>query len=523
MTQQSRLPGNSGGDNSTTFTILIGNIPLERLGTENTTLAYAGRVPNYNFSEIINNQVMTVVTEYQTFTIESFKSFALLPPRTVFTVAPNEGQRGTRVSLQGNDLVGVGFSVAVSRVQLGSNEADVISVSLRTMIQVRANSGNYMENGSITINTTQSFENRAYDGPYTYIENAWTQLSDGNITRIVPSAAQEGSEVFLCGVRILGGGITISSIQLNSLIFTASSSGSPPLNITEPECIQVQVGSSTGTTGRISVTSDTGSLVESTENFTLARIDSITPAIGQPGTIVTVRGQGLLSGTNPTIVLAFLSDVSADVISFSDAEVVLRARDPPTPVINVINETTGATEVLDEYFGVMGGVQIIVSNPYNTSSTFTVSNPSGWQLEERGRITDVDPAYGQVGTLITLTGTNLLAYGSMLIHATIGGVNATILAGATNSQVQLITPSIQNTVDTLEIMLYSDTGATIRDPLGFDNLEPGIISNITPSQGQNGTLGELSMTHRKKVNSCYLIMNYYTKKAKVMIITISWL
>ena len=494
MTQQSCLPGRCG-DNSTSFTIVIDGIPLERLNTENA-LDYAGRVPNFDFNSVSGNRDMTIVTEYQTFRVQVFLSFRLVRQPPMFVVSPSVGQRGTRVDIQGSGLLEVYINAEVNRVLLGSNEADIVRTSSSEMvIQVRARSGSYMENGSVTINTTQLFDNRLYDGPYIYIENSWTQLSDGSITRIVPQAAQEGSEILVCGARILGGGNTISSVQLDSVSFPllASLPGPHLLNITEPECLQVQVGSGTGattTTGRINVTSDTGAFVESTENFTIARIDSITPSIGQPGTIVTVRGQGLLSGTNPTSVLAYLSDVSAYVISFSDTEIVLRARDPPTPIVNVINETTGATEAPDEFFGVMGGVQISVPNPYNASMTFTVSTLSGWQLEERGVITNVDPEFGQVGTLITVTGTNLLAYGNMLTHATIGGVNATILNGANSNQVQLVTPSI--TIGSIyDIILYSNTGATIRDPLAFENLEPGIITVIMPNQGQNGTFGEL--------------------------------
>ena len=490
MTQLSCLPGECG-DNSTTFTVVSNGIPLQSLDTQNTTLKYAGRLPNFDTS---GNRDLSIITEYQTFRLFLFLAYELVPSGTISSVSPSFGQRGTRVTITGNQLRGVGLNTVVSRVLLGGYESEIVDASSDMTIQVRTRSGLPMENGSIMINSTQMFENRLYDGPYTYLENGWTQLRDGVITRIVPLAAQEGREIYVCGTGILGGGNSISSAQFGAANFPILTSipATPPFTITESECIQVQVGSpssSTVTSGTITVTSNTGSYVESTDNFTIASIQVISPNRGQPGTVVTITGCGFLSGTTSGAPLVFLNDVHADLISFSSTEIVVRARDPPTLLPRIINETTGATEPPPQYFGVMGGVRIEVANPFSTNGIFTVSSATGWQLEENGMISEITPSFGQYGTRITIQGTNLLAYGE-LTHVTVDGVNATILDGASNSVVRIIAPNI-TAITFVDIMVYSDTGATIRGPLIFEYREAGVVTDVSPSEGQNGTFGEL--------------------------------
>ncbi len=492
MTQGSCLPGECG-DNSTNFTVTVSGILLENLNTSGTSLKYAGRVPNFQSHNGVIE--ITFMTEYQIFRLPVFLSYRLVAPGVIGSVMPSSGQRGTRVTIDGTRLKGLDVNVDVSSVRIGSNVAEIIATS-DSQIRVRARTGLPIGNESIRINSTQMFENRFYDGPYTYAENVWTQLQDGVATTIIPAAAQEGREIFICGTDILGGGSSVSQVQLQSTSFPVLSGGTanpPPFNILEPECIQVQVGLSSSTTqGIINVTSDTGAFVESVNSFTIANVDSISPTRGQVGTIVTIRGLGLLSGTTSGTVSALLSGVAASVIRSSSTEVILQAGEPPISRPVIINATTGATEAPPQYYGVEGGVLILVRNPYGTSSDFfNVSTATGWQLEVSGMINNTYPIFGQVGTRITISGTNLLAYGTGLTHVTVGGVNATILDGASNSLVLINAPLLQ-TFRSVEMILYSDTGASIRSsPQAFEYREPGEVTETFPNQGQNGTFGKL--------------------------------
>lgn len=485
------VPGECG-DSSTTFDIIVGDITLERLSTVNTTVKYAGRFPNFQGDSI--GAELTVVTQYQEFRLRAFLTINLFEPDPI-TATPNIGQRGTNVLVQGNDLFGFGHNVAISRVRLGNADADIIDSSSRMQLQVQPRSGN-AGTGSIRINTTDTFEGIAYDGPYFYLEDGWTQLRDGNITDIVPPAAQQGRDVLLCGNDLLGNGTNITMIEhgLNMLLqLQPSPTPSTPLQ-PGSECLEVRVPNTLQDTneGIIVITSNTGALVASISSFEVSAIETVIPSRGQAGTVVTISGRALLSGYPTRMPQVFLSDVFTTLIRWNDSEIVVRAGTPPVINPRVINATTGATEPPPQIIGVMGNVVIEVVDPLDSSVIFNVSDDAGWQYEELGAIDTVVPAFGQFGTLITVNGSNLLAYGNRLTHAMIGGMNATILDGASNSKVRLVVPDA-STIGLVDVTLFSDTGASVRGSRIFQYRERGVISAALPSQGQDGTFGKIFM------------------------------
>ena len=466
------------GDNSTSFDLMIGNILLERLSTANTTLRYVGRFPDFRGAS--SPADIQVITPYQVFTLPVFITFTLFDSQPIDSVTPNMGQRGTNVILRGDDLLGVGRDVTLSSVSLGGTDVVIVDGSDRRMIRVRASSG-MPGVGGVQINTTQEFEGMMYNGPYTFMGGVWTQLLDGNITNLVPLAAQLGREVLLCGSRLLGGGTSVDSVQHNNNTFTLLQPLpilSSSISVPGPECLQVQLpGTLQGArVDSVTITSDTGSIVTSALNFSIANIDSVSPSRGQAGTTVSIRGLGLLSGFESVQPTVFLSGVLAIVMSSSNSEIVVRAGTPANP---------------QQVVGVSGGVLIEVTSPFNASVFFNVSSNTGWQYEEDGQVDTAVPNFGQFGTLLTINGSNLLAYGTGLTHATVDGVNATVLDGATSSLVRLRVPDIRNRTGPVDITLFSDTGARVRGSNIFALRERGVVLNAVPSQGQNGTLGKI--------------------------------
>lgn len=483
------IPGECG-DNSTNFDLLVGDITLERLSTRNTTLKYAGRLPNFEGTPVVQ---FTVVTQYQTFRLPAFFSLNLVQPSPI-TVTPNVGQRGTNVLIQGSDLLGHGnTNQAISRVRLGDSDADIMGSSSRTEVQVQARSGTAM-NGTVRINTTDTFDGVVYDGPYSYLENGWTQLNDGSITSIIPPAAQSGRSVLLCGDNLLGNGMNISMIRHGSNILSVNQPSPlltvPPAGQPGSECLEVRVPDTVlnNDESPVEITSNTGAIVTSTSNFTVAAIESVTPNRGQPGTIVTIRGRALLSGFPTSMPQVFLSDLFtlATLIRASSSEIVVMAQAPP-----LLNPTaaTGTGMPPPQVIGVPGHVVIEVMDG---SRRFNVSDDMGWQYEESGVIDMVIPGFGQFGTLVTISGRNLLAYGNSLTHVTVGDVNATVLSGATDSTVQLLIPD-STTTGLVSIVLFSDTGAEVSGFMVFEYRERGNVSAVAPSRGQNGTFGKIFM------------------------------
>lgn len=495
LTSTSCVPSECG-DNSTSFDIIIGDIMLERLSIQNTSLKYAGRLPNFQGPDISNAEVQ-IVTQYQTFRPPQFSfEFTLRQPQPITTVAPNIGQRGTNVTISlGSDPFGPGNNITVSRVRFGETDTDIISAMPLTTLNVRARSAS-PGRVTIRINTTDTFENASYDGPYAYMENGWNQTADGNITDIIPAAAQLGRTIHLCGSRLLGGGTSVSTVQLGLTRFMQLQS--TPLVSISPfpgeECIQAQIpvtSQDSNETNVLLIMSNTGALVQSVDNFTISAIESVTPSRGQVDTIVTIRGRGLLSGYSSGSVN--LTGVSARVLRQNNTEIVVRAGPLPSFNPTTADPMTGATQAPLQIVGVMGSIVIGVQNPFDNNVTFNVSNDTGWQYEEAGVINNISPNFGQNGTLITITGTNLLAYGSNLTHATIGGINATIVGGVTtNTMIRLIVPN-SDMPAIVDVILYSNTGATVRGASSmFQYRDRGVVLSAQPNEGQRGTYGELT-------------------------------
>ena len=434
-----------------------------------------------------------ISTQYQEFTLQRSLNVDLFRPGTITSITPSQGQRGTRVTIRGQRLLGRGDFISLSRILLGQIEADFAEDPDRNSetIEIRAGIGGIPGNVSLTLNTTHNFPNEMmpFPGPYLYLENAWVQLEDGIVRDIIPAAAQPGRTVLLCGNRLLGGGTTIRTLLLAGETFSVLNStpmAFTSLMSTSQECIMAVVPTPTavGTTGRAILEADTGALVESSNNFTFAGITSIMPQSGQPGTIVTISGVALLSGFNTATPTVYLNGVQATLMTYSSTSIIVRAANPPAPV------GSGMMSTLDDLFGTAGDVSIVVDgNNITNLNTFSVSMESAWTYLAPGQITSISPNFGQFQTRIFINGTNLLGYGSSLVRATIGGVNATIET-TTISQVVLLTPDLGSNRQNATIMLFSDSGAVIIGENLFNYREQGMIVSTVPSQGQNGTYGE---------------------------------
>ena len=63
---------------------------------------------------------------------------------------------------------------------------------------------------------------------------------------------------------------------------------------------------------------------------------------------------------------------------------------------------------------------------------YSLSLIDSWTYLEAGEIEDLDPAFGQIGTRITICGTNLLGYGSDLREVRMNGLAANIVSTKIN-------------------------------------------------------------------------------------------
>ena len=448
---------------------------LEKLAAD--ALFFTVRFPDTNTTTLMASLV--IQTFYSQLTTDTGIVDYFIP-FPIANITPTQGQNGTIVDIRGDNLLGRGNGVIeLQRVVVGSSEADILE-SGQTRIQARVNSGT-PGSRNIMINTTQTLDSQSYNGPYTYSNTLWTQLEDGVVSELIPPAAQGGVNISIVGERLLGGGNEITTLTIagqNVTIFT-----SVPISDGPSEYIEALIPESADpVSGGVVIVTDTGAVVLSSPNiiFTYAAITSITPSQGQVGTQVVITGTQLLSGYDLEPVVS-LSGIRATVISYDQSTVVVRVEDPSAQTMS----GSGA----DISPNTTGDVTIVVTRD---DQSFTVSSPGGWTYLEAGVITEVQPDFGQYGTEVTISGTNLFGYGTELMRALINGTDAMIVS-QDDSVVVLTAPDVP-TVGRVDIVLVSDTGAEVRREAAFEYRERGVIESANPPSGQNGTYGKTS-TH----------------------------
>jgi hypothetical protein len=474
------------GDNSTNYEVVLAGNTLQEL--QANSFEFIVRLPDTDTD--YDNVELFIQTLYSQLSTTAKVNFRRSP--SIDSISPDTGQRGTRVVIEGENLLGFGHgTIEFSQVSIGGTNAMIDPRSNSTHIFARVLSGIAGSN-SVAVNTTQRINGVEYDGPYTSSVSRWTQLEDGLVSEIIPPAAKINATINLCGERLLGGGASVADITIAEQqveIF-----GDLVLSGGLSECIEIRVpnvSNPENATGGVTIESDAGAIVESSSNiiFTYAVITDVTPSSGQVGTEVTISGIGLLSGYADLTPSVFLADVEATLLTSSPERIVVRVQDPST-------SGSGGSE----FMNITGDTVITVTRD---SSEFSVSLADSWEYLEPGVIELVQPVFGQFGTRITLTGTNLLGYGSSLREARVDGVTAVIVS-QTNNEVVIEAPDIE-TLGRVSIVLEANNRALVRLDDAFEFRERGVVLDLDPPSGQNGTFVSISGSnlfgHATSINS----------------------
>jgi hypothetical protein len=113
-----------------------------------------------------------------------------------------------------------------------------------------------------------------------------------------------------------------------------------------------------------------------------------------------------------------------------------------------------------------------------------VTKVEGFQYLTQGAIESVTPSSGQLGTNVALSGTSLYGGGSLAVSVTIGGANAVI---ESQSDTNIVVSAGDAPAGASEIVITSNTGATVSLYDGFEYLEKGVINAVEPNNGVVGT------------------------------------
>lgn len=377
----------------------------------------------------------------------------------IASVDPATGQFGTYVNISGNGLfLGVG---GVDKVTLAGVDAEILSAT-KTEVIVRADSGSedvIGVAGDVVVSSVEGTRVTQVEG--------WTYIANGAITKVYPASGQVGTIVTITGTGMLGGSTDLTAGTI---------AGVAPINVlklTDTEII-VEIASSSAGTGDIVLTADTGAIVTGVDAFEYLEegvITSLSLEEGQFGTETSIYGTNMLGG-GAKIVSVSLAGVEASIVrGKNNTEVLVTVpKSAPNQGDIILVADTGARTVLT----------------------------NGWQFNARGGISSVSPASGHFGTVVTISGEDLLGGGNDVRELRLADVNVLKVVSVSDSEIVVIADTSSDAISGFgsgfgsgigndNVVIISNTGAKVTAMGAFEYVADGVVNEINPDFGQVGT------------------------------------
>ena len=375
-----------------------------------------------------------------------------LPLVTSGNVNPLSGQNGTLVSI---DLRGILETLTISSVTFNGIPAEVVGTS-GNIVSLRAGpSPSATSTGDIVFTFN--------DGVMLTIEDAWTYLAPVSISALDPPQGYFNTEVRIQGSNFQAGGLMVASVVMAGLNTDIVSQSDTEVTV---RVIDFQNSSAGAIVGPVVMYSSFGAVHTSEVMFTYVqlRVDSVNPQAGQGGTVVTLSGVGLLAGPSPATFQTFqLGGVGIDrTLVVTDSQIQVVAASSPTQ--------SGLGNIT---YTVATGGSVVVAN--------------SWSYLAPGRVASVTPAQGTQGTYVTIRGERMLQGGTSVASVTISGVPAMEVVVGFDDFIQARAGLSDTALPPGTLSVVSDSGAVLVSSMTFEYLEPGRLTSISPTQGQNGT------------------------------------
>ena len=374
------------------------------------------------------------------------------PVITSGDVSPITGQNGTNVTI---DLSRVSNLPAIMGVNLNGVPATDVSVNSSGTLTLRAGQSPNTPIGSIIISLATGT---------IVIPSAWSYQAPVTITNISPS-----SGYFNTLVTITGSGFQAGLAMVNDVYLARTRTAIEFQNDTMLQVRLLQeTMSDSDVIGPVIILTNTGSFYSSEQqlNFTYVgvQVSSISPMSGTRGTLVTLTGVGLLAG-GMNITSATLAGVPATVRSSMSSSVSFAA-------------------------GALASSSNLSSIEYMMNTGARVRIMRSWRYVEPGVITSVTPTEGAMGTIVSISGSNLLGGGTRAMAVALNTRATSTILESFDNFVQVVAASSTGPLQPGSIQVISDTQAITESTseVQFSYLEPGTISSVNPSQGQNGTV-----------------------------------
>ena len=479
--------------------------------------------------------------------IQRLAAFSYVEPGTITTFSPTSGQRGTRVTISGTNLLQ--GSLQVSSVLLAGIMAEVVGTPTNSQIQVIA-SASTPRNNLVEIILSS--------GATVSSSNNFQYVTSGVINSVNPISGTVGTRVTIQGQNLLGGGSAVSMVMLDGTAASVSAASSSTITVIARQA------NSTGMAGRVEIISNTGARVSLDSSWTyqeLGSITSVNPTTGQQGVMVDINGSSFLGGSGSTIVTVTLAGIPATIISHSDTSVVVQAGNSSTAVSGpieltvdtgpVITSDTNDSSQLWSYYAAsldsvspssgVNGTTVMLTGlnlPGDPNSNYTVDrvtlagvdatdirvvtpssirvrvgytavNASGavrvmstsgafleldnaWQYEQPGVITSIVPPNASPGETVTIFGERLVPAGTTMVEVLIGQIE-TFSATVLDTSAVMIRPGPYQNLNSanisLPVLIEASNGATVYNSSGIFTYNPaGTVTDVSPRAGGTGSL-----------------------------------
>jgi hypothetical protein len=394
--------------------------------------------------------------------------FQYQPAGVISSVTPSIGTVGTRVYINGTNLLGGGTSV--QSITLNGILADVISFSNKQMI-VRANIDyNSTAAGPVIIVSDT--------GAIVEISNGWMYEELGNISSINPLVGQQGLNVTIEGYSLIG--------SSGSGIIEVTLAGIPATILHQSDAmVTVRAGYGNESSGPVIVTTLSGSSITSDANWSYyqSTISSIYPMGGVNGTHVTINGINLTTHNDSISQITFGDIKAYDITVLSYNSVSVRAGYSPI--------STGPLTV---------GVNL-------TSGIYLTLN-DGWSYDEPGVITSIHPSVGLPGTNITIYGTSLVPPNVTGVSVMVGR-SGSFRASVINSSVVQFTAGVYQGVDVpgipLPLTIISYTGSIVYNESLFIYNITSNVTDVRPVAGGTGSIVRINVSNVSTIVSNVLL------------------
>ena len=307
------------------------------------------------------------------------------PTPTINSFSPTTGNIGTTVTITGTNF---STNIADNTVKFSNNKIATITNATANTLTVTVPDGAITGKISLTVNGTTVDSNDEF---------TVTQPTP-TINSFSPTTGMAGTTVTINGTNF-STNIADNTVKFsNNKIATITNATANTLTVTVPDG---------AITGKISLTVN-GTTVDSNDEFTVTQptptINSFSPTTGMAGTTVTING------TN------FSTNIADNTVKFSNNKIA-----------TITNATTNTLTVTVPNGAITGNIEVIVNGITITSNDQFIIAPT------MPTIISFSPMSAQVGSTITINGTNFSATPTENIVTFYNNIEATVTNASPNT------------------------------------------------------------------------------------------